>query len=88
MTCVSPEGRITPGCTGLYAPGHEAAWKRIVDFIHGEPRPRWPCSSAFGGEGLDAAGMGDDGCAAARDNWQIIARRRCRGRRPTRFRAK
>ena len=26
MTCVSPEGRITPGCTGLYAPEHEAAW--------------------------------------------------------------
>ena len=24
MTCVSPEGRITPGCTGLYAPEHEA----------------------------------------------------------------
>ncbi|MGE0849463.1 MAG: bifunctional salicylyl-CoA 5-hydroxylase/oxidoreductase [Hyphomicrobiaceae bacterium] len=36
MTCVSPEGRITPGCTGLYAPQHEAAWKRIVDFIHAE----------------------------------------------------
>ena len=36
MTCVSPEGRITPGCTGLYAPAHEAAWKRIVDFIHAE----------------------------------------------------
>ena len=36
MTCVSPEGRITPGCTGLYAPDHEVAWKRIVDFIHAE----------------------------------------------------
>ena len=36
MTCVSPEGRITPGCTGLYAPAHEAAWKRIVDFVHAE----------------------------------------------------
>ena len=24
MTCVSPEGRITPGCPGLYAPEHEA----------------------------------------------------------------
>ncbi len=36
MTCVSPEGRITPGCTGLYAPEHEAAWKRIVDFVHAE----------------------------------------------------
>ncbi len=36
MTCVSPEGRITPGCPGMYAPEHETAWKRIVDFIHDE----------------------------------------------------
>ncbi|MEP3438280.1 MAG: bifunctional salicylyl-CoA 5-hydroxylase/oxidoreductase [Hoeflea sp.] len=36
MTCVSPEGRITPGCPGLYAPEHEVAWKRIADFIHSE----------------------------------------------------
>ena len=34
MTCVSPEGRITPGCPGLYKPEHEAAWKRLVDFVH------------------------------------------------------
>jgi anthraniloyl-CoA monooxygenase len=38
MTCVSPEGRITPGCPGLYAPEHEAAWKRLVDFVHAETR--------------------------------------------------
>lgn len=36
MTCVSPEGRITPGCPGLYAPEHEAAWKRLADFVHAE----------------------------------------------------
>ena len=36
MTCVSPEGRITPGCPGVYAPEHEAAWRRVVDFIHSE----------------------------------------------------
>ncbi len=36
MACVSPEGRITPGCPGLYAPEHEAAWKRLADFIHAE----------------------------------------------------
>ncbi len=36
MTCVSPEGRITPGCPGFYKPEHEAAWKRIVDFVHAE----------------------------------------------------
>lgn len=34
MTDVSPEGRITPGCAGMYAPEHVPAWKRIVDFVH------------------------------------------------------
>ncbi|UOX88188.1 bifunctional salicylyl-CoA 5-hydroxylase/oxidoreductase [Amycolatopsis sp. FBCC-B4732] len=34
MVCVSPEGRITPGCGGLYTPEQEAAWKRVVDFVH------------------------------------------------------
>lgn len=34
MTCVSPEGRITPGCLGLYKPEHTAAFKRIADWIH------------------------------------------------------
>ncbi|HVR09776.1 MAG TPA: bifunctional salicylyl-CoA 5-hydroxylase/oxidoreductase [Thermoanaerobaculia bacterium] len=34
MTCVSPAGRITPGCTGMYAEAHAAAWRRIVDFVH------------------------------------------------------
>jgi anthraniloyl-CoA monooxygenase len=34
MTCVSPHGRITPGCTGLYAPEHVEAWSRLVDFVH------------------------------------------------------
>jgi anthraniloyl-CoA monooxygenase len=36
MTCVSAEGRITPGCPGLYAPEHTVAWKRIVDWVHAE----------------------------------------------------
>ena len=34
MTCVSAQGRITPGCPGLYAPEHTVAWKRIVDWVH------------------------------------------------------
>ncbi|MGY5033035.1 bifunctional salicylyl-CoA 5-hydroxylase/oxidoreductase [Streptomyces sp. 900116325] len=34
MVCVSAEGRITPGCTGLYTPGQAAAWTRITDFVH------------------------------------------------------
>jgi len=34
MVCVSPEGRITPGCAGLYNPEHESAFSRLVDFTH------------------------------------------------------
>jgi len=34
MTDVSAEARITPGCTGIYNDAQEAAWRRIVDFVH------------------------------------------------------
>ncbi|WP_296796416.1 bifunctional salicylyl-CoA 5-hydroxylase/oxidoreductase [Variovorax sp.] len=34
MTSPTPEGRITPGCTGLYNDEQQAAFKRIVDFVH------------------------------------------------------
>jgi len=34
MVCVSAPGRITPGCTGMYVPEHEEAWRRVVDFVH------------------------------------------------------
>jgi anthraniloyl-CoA monooxygenase len=36
MVCVSAEGRISPGCTGLYTAEQEAAWRRIVTFVHGQ----------------------------------------------------
>ncbi|MBB4423105.1 anthraniloyl-CoA monooxygenase [Bradyrhizobium sp. CIR48] len=35
MTCVSHDARITPGCAGLWNDEQEAAWRRIVDFVHG-----------------------------------------------------
>ncbi len=34
MTSPTPEGRITPGCPGLYTDEQGAAFKRIVDFVH------------------------------------------------------
>lgn len=36
MTDVSREGRISPGCAGLYRPEHVDGWRRITDFIHGQ----------------------------------------------------
>ena len=34
MTCVSPEGRISPGCTGLWSEDQARQWERTVEFIH------------------------------------------------------
>ncbi len=34
MTCVSPEARITLGCTGMYAGEHVPAWRRITAMVH------------------------------------------------------
>ena len=40
MTCVAPDARITPGCTGIWNDAQEAAWKRIVDYIHANGNAR------------------------------------------------
>src|SRR6266566_3796547 len=36
MVCVSPSGRITPGCTGIYTAEQEESWRRIAAFVHGQ----------------------------------------------------
>ncbi|MET7683999.1 bifunctional salicylyl-CoA 5-hydroxylase/oxidoreductase [Streptomyces sp. NPDC005423] len=36
MVCVSAEGRITPGCAGLYTGRQADSWKRIAEFVHRE----------------------------------------------------
>ncbi|HWB40987.1 MAG TPA: bifunctional salicylyl-CoA 5-hydroxylase/oxidoreductase, partial [Gemmatimonadales bacterium] len=36
MTDVSREGRISPGCAGMYLPAHVEGWRRIVEFVHRE----------------------------------------------------
>ena len=36
MTAVSEQGRITPGCPGIYTDAQVAAWKRITDYTHRE----------------------------------------------------
>lgn len=34
MTAIAPDARITPGCAGLWNDAQEAAWQRIVSFVH------------------------------------------------------
>ncbi len=90
MTCVSPEGRITPGCTGLYAPEHEAAWKRIVDFVHAETDAKIAIQLGHSGpKGSTQLGWEEmDAPLAARQLAGGRAVAGARGRRRTRRRAR
>src|SRR3954465_3224124 len=40
MICTSADGRITPGCGGLWNDAQTAPWKRIVDFVHTHARAK------------------------------------------------
>jgi anthraniloyl-CoA monooxygenase len=74
MTCVSPHGRITPGCTGLYAPEHEAAWARIVDFVHDETPAKICCQIGHSGsKGSTQLGWEEMDAPLKTGNWPLIA---------------
>ena len=73
MTCVSPQGRITPGCPGLYAPEHEAAWKRLTTFVHAETEAKICCQIGHSGR-KGSTKLGWEGTDVPLDsgNWEII----------------
>ena len=74
MTCVSPEGRITPGCTGLYSEKHELAWKKIIDFIHLETEAKISCQIGHSGrKGSTQLGWEEMDAPLKADNWSIIS---------------
>ena len=74
MTCVSPEGRITPGCTGFYAPEHEKAWKRLVDFVHAETEAKICAQIGHSGpKGSTQLGWEDSDAPLKQGNWPVMA---------------
>jgi anthraniloyl-CoA monooxygenase len=74
MTCVAPDGRITPGCTGLYAPEHEVAWRRITDFVHAETGAKICCQIGHAGrKGSTQLGWQDADRPLKIGNWDLIA---------------
>lgn len=73
MTDVSADGRITPGCAGLYTDGHEAAWKRIVDFVHGRTPAKICLQLGHAGpKGSTRLGWDGDGEPLDFGNWPLI----------------
>jgi anthraniloyl-CoA monooxygenase len=74
MTCVAPDARITPGCTGMYAPGHVAAWTRIVQFVHVHTDCRIALQLGHAGrKGSTQLGWEAMDKPLAAGNWPIVA---------------
>jgi anthraniloyl-CoA monooxygenase len=74
MTDVSAEGRISPGCTGMYTPEHKDAWKRIVDYVHGSSTAKFGLQLGHAGRKASTKFMweGSDQ-PLERGNWPILA---------------
>lgn len=74
MTCVSPDGRISPGCTGMWTDDHVATWRRIVDFVHTNSKAKICLQLGHSG-GKGSTRLGWEGYDMPLDdgNWPVIA---------------
>ena len=74
MTCVSPAGRISPGCTGLWTEAQREAWQRIVAFVH-EASPAKICLQLghSGRKGSTQLGWEKPDHPLESGNWETIA---------------
>ncbi|WP_299419341.1 bifunctional salicylyl-CoA 5-hydroxylase/oxidoreductase [uncultured Shimia sp.] len=74
MTCVSAEARITRGCPGLYAPEHEAAWRRLTEFVHAETDAKICCQIGHSGrKGSTQVGWEIMDAPLKDGNWDLVS---------------
>ncbi len=74
MTCVSPEGRITPGCTGLWNETQRDAWRRIVQFVHDQSPTKFCLQLGHSGrKGSTQLGWEDMDHPLPEGNWPVLA---------------
>jgi anthraniloyl-CoA monooxygenase len=74
MTCVSPEGRISPGCTGMWNDEHVAAWKRVTDFVHSNSKAKICLQLGHSGaKGSTKLGWEGDNEPLVEGNWPVMA---------------
>jgi len=74
MTCVSPEGRISPGCTGLWNEAQRDAFRRIADFCHANSKARLCMQIGHSGrKGSTQLGWERIDHPLARGNWPLVS---------------
>src|SRR5438270_3875616 len=74
MTDVSPEGRITHGCAGLWNDAQGRAWRRIVEFVHQSSPAKVGMQLAHAGRkgSCRLPWEGDGSLSAEQGAWQTL----------------
>lgn len=73
MTSPTPEGRITPGCTGLWNDTQQHAFKRITDFVHQHHAHIGLQLGHSGAKGSTQLGWDAIDEPLLKDNWPLMA---------------
>jgi anthraniloyl-CoA monooxygenase len=79
MTCVSSEGRITPGCTGLWNDAQMQGFRRLADFVHAGSQAKLCLQIGHAGRkgstqlGWDRMDWPIDEAASGERNWPLVA---------------
>ena len=74
MTSPTPEGRITPGCTGLWNDAQEAAFARIVQFVHQQTPAKIGIQLGHSGpKGSTQLGWQEVDAPLPEGNWPLMA---------------
>ncbi|HEX5738361.1 MAG TPA: bifunctional salicylyl-CoA 5-hydroxylase/oxidoreductase [Hydrogenophaga sp.] len=74
MTSPTPEGRITPGCPGLWNAEQQAAFQRIVEFVHGQSSAQIGLQLGHSGpKGSTQLGWEQIDEPLHADNWPILS---------------
>lgn len=73
MTCVTAQGRISPGCCGMYRPEHRDAYRRIVDFVHEYTPAKIGLQLGHSGpKGSTKLGWDGDNEPLPAGNWEVL----------------
>jgi anthraniloyl-CoA monooxygenase len=74
MTDISADGRISPGCTGLWNDEQEAAWTAIVDFVHSKSQAKFCLQVGHAGRKASTQLMWEkDVHPLPEGNWPIVS---------------
>ena len=73
MTDVSADGRITPGCAGIWNDEQETAWRRIVEFVHEHSPAKIGMQIAHAGRKGSCSRIWEGDAPLQEGGWQTIA---------------